>query len=50
VLALLMWIYLTGAVIILGGCFCAARAEIRQGLADQAEHEHARWQGAEEKL
>jgi YihY family inner membrane protein len=41
VMALLMWIYLTGAVIILGGCFCAARAEIRQGLADQAEQEHA---------
>lgn len=50
VLALLMWIYLTGAVIILGGCFCAARAEIRQGLADQAEQEHARWQGSEERL
>lgn len=50
VLALLMWIYLTGAVIILGGCFCAARAEIRQGLADQAEKEHARWQGREEPL
>jgi len=30
VVALLMWIYLTGAVIILGGCFCAARAEIRE--------------------
>jgi YihY family inner membrane protein len=50
VMALLMWIYLTGAVIILGGCFCAARAEIRQGLADQAEQEHARWQGKEERL
>ena len=50
VMALLMWIYLTGAVIILGGCFCAARAEIRQGLADQAEREHARWQGKEERL
>jgi membrane protein len=41
VVALLMWIYLTGAVIIMGGCFCAARAEIRQGMADQAEQEHA---------
>jgi Ca2+-transporting ATPase len=50
VLALLMWIYLTGSVIILGGCFCAARAEIRSGIADQAEQEHARWQGHEERL
>ena len=50
VVALLMWIYFTGAVIILGGCFCAARSEIRAGLADQAEKEHARWQGKEERL
>jgi Ca2+-transporting ATPase len=50
VLALLVWIYLTGSIIILGGCFCAARAEIRQGLADQSEREHARWQGREEPL
>jgi len=28
VVALLMWIYLTGSVIILGGCFCAAQAEV----------------------
>jgi len=27
VIAVLMWVYLTGSVIILGGCFCAAQAE-----------------------
>jgi YihY family inner membrane protein len=42
VVALLMWIYLTGATIILGGCFCAARAEITSGLDDQAVPEHAK--------
>ncbi len=42
VVALLMWIYLTGATIILGGCFCAARSEISGGLDDQAVPEHAR--------
>lgn len=47
VAALLMWIYLTGAVIILGGCFCAARSEIRLGISDQAEDEHERWHGPE---
>jgi Ca2+-transporting ATPase len=36
VVALLLWIYLTGTVIIAGGCSCAARAEVSQGLADQA--------------
>ena len=39
VVALLVWIYLTGAVIILGGCCCAARAEIAQGRPDQATSE-----------
>jgi YihY family inner membrane protein len=39
VAALLVWIYFTGTVIILGGCLCAARAEIARGLADQAERE-----------
>ncbi len=39
VVALLMWIYFTGAVIILGGCFCAARAEICRGLGDQSTPE-----------
>lgn len=47
VVALLMWIYFTGALIILGGCFCAARAEIKQGIADQAEDAHARWPGGD---
>lgn len=28
VIAVLMWVYLSGSVIILGGCFCAARAEV----------------------
>ncbi len=42
VVALLMWIYFTGATIILGGCFCAARAEIKEGMADQAVSEHAK--------
>lgn len=36
VVALLLWIYLTGTVIIIGGCACAARTEISKGLADQA--------------
>lgn len=39
VVALLVWIYTTGAVIILGGCCCAARAEIAQGKPDQAVSE-----------
>ncbi len=28
VIAVLMWVYLSGSVIILGGCFCAAQAEV----------------------
>ncbi len=36
VVALLLWIYLTGTVIIAGGCSCAARAEVSRGIADQA--------------
>ena len=42
VVALLMWIYLSGALIILGGCLSAAQYEIRLSLADQAEREHPR--------
>ena len=37
VIALLLWIYLTGAIIILGGCIAAARYEIDMSLADQSE-------------
>jgi Ca2+-transporting ATPase len=37
VVALLMWIYLTGSLIILGGCLAAARYEIGMSLSDQSE-------------
>ena len=37
VVALLVWIYFTGSVIIIGGCFCAARGEIAGGLDDKAK-------------
>jgi len=37
VIALLMWIYLTGSLIILGGCLAAAGYEIRMSLTDQSE-------------
>jgi len=33
VLALLMWIYLSGSVIIFGGCLCAAAAEVKKAAA-----------------
>ena len=36
VVALLLWIYLTGTVIIAGGCSCAARAEVADGESGQA--------------
>lgn len=42
IVALLMWIYLSGSLIILGGCLSAARYEIRMSLADQSESNHAR--------
>jgi YihY family inner membrane protein len=32
VIAILMWVYLSGSVIILGGCFCAAKAEVEGKL------------------
>jgi Ca2+-transporting ATPase len=32
VIAVLMWVYLSGSVIILGGCFCAAKAEVEGKL------------------
>jgi len=37
-----MWIYLSGALIILGGCLAAAQYEIRMSLADQSEREQLR--------
>jgi YihY family inner membrane protein len=37
VIALLLWIYLTGSLIILGGCLAAAGYEIRMSLSDQSE-------------
>lgn len=37
VVALLMWIYLSGSLIILGGCLSAAQYEIRLSLSDQSE-------------
>ncbi|MGB8167319.1 MAG: YihY/virulence factor BrkB family protein [Chthoniobacteraceae bacterium] len=42
VVALLMWIYLSGSLIILGGCLSAARFEIKMSLADQSESHRAR--------
>lgn len=42
VIALLMWIYLTGSLIILGGCIAAAQYEIRMHLTDQSESGVAR--------
>lgn len=37
VIALLMWIYLTGSLIILGGCLAASKYEIGMSLSDQSE-------------
>ena len=42
VVALLMWIYLTGTVIILGGCIAAATYEVKMSLSDQSEPTTAR--------
>ncbi len=42
VVALLLWIYLSGSIIILGGCISAAKYEIEMSLTDQAESNHAR--------
>ncbi len=41
VVALLLWIYLSGAIIILGGCLSAAKYEIEMSLTDQAESNRA---------
>lgn len=40
VVALLMWIYLTGTLIIFGGCLAAAQYEIRMSLSDQSERSY----------
>lgn len=42
VVALLLWIYLSGSIIILGGCLAAARYEIEMSLTDQATSNRAR--------
>jgi hypothetical protein len=34
-----MWVYLSGSVVILGGCFCAARAEVAGLLKYEAVDE-----------
>ena len=41
VVALLLWIYLSGSIIILGGCLAAAKYEIEMSLTDQAESNRA---------
>ena len=42
VIALLLWIYLSGSIIIYGGCLCAAKYEIEMSLSDQSESERSR--------
>ena len=42
VVALLLWIYLSGSIIILGGCLSAAKYEIEMSLTDQAESNRPR--------
>ena len=42
VVALLLWIDLSGSIIILGGCISAARYEIDMSLADQSESDLAK--------
>lgn len=37
IVAMLLWIYLTGSLIILGGCLAAAQYEIRLSLSDQSD-------------
>jgi Ca2+-transporting ATPase len=39
VVALMLWVYLSGSLIIFGGCICSARAEVTEGFPDQAEPE-----------
>lgn len=42
VVALLLWIYLVGSIIIFGACLAAAEYEVRMHLADQSESDWAR--------
>lgn len=42
IVALLMWIYLSGSLIILGGCLAAAQYEIHMHITDQSESHRAR--------
>jgi len=42
VVALLLWIYLSGSIIILGGCLSAATYEINMSLSDQSESNRPR--------
>jgi YihY family inner membrane protein len=42
IVALLMWIYLSGSLIILGGCLSAAQYEIDMHITDQSESHRAR--------
>ncbi len=42
VVALLLWIYLSGSIIILGGCLSAAKYEIEMSLTDQSESSRAK--------
>jgi YihY family inner membrane protein len=42
VVALLLWIYLSGSIIILGGCLAAAKYEIDMSLSDQSESNRPR--------
>ena len=42
VVALLLWIYLIGTVIIFGACLSAAEYEVKMSLADQSESNWAK--------
>jgi YihY family inner membrane protein len=42
VLALLLWIYLSGSIIIFGGCLSAAKYEVEMSLTDQSESNRSR--------
>jgi Ca2+-transporting ATPase len=42
VVALLLWIYLIGSIIIFGACLSAARYEVRMHITDQSESSWAR--------